>query len=241
MCIYMFRTLCAYYKSRFCALSWLISKIILRCMVSKTSKLVIKNVRCSLLDSMFQREYTTRKNELICDVWLTRKTARRHSSSRLLLFCMLFSLARSAIFWKSCIHWYVCWRKLMKEFWLCRWKQKWQVGPKVSTTDPVSLFLKQWFKKKLLQYFTTRNYFRYVYILPTKEFIIYFFFSYSWLCQLLFYNIPLEQEVSNKLLFSCIIVITWWGVLLRILDTGTVKRRLIFPLLINVFTHASNN
>lgn len=163
---------------------------------------VIRNVRCSLLDSIFQREYNARKNELICDVWLNRKTARRHASSKLLLFCMLFSHARSAIFWKSCIHWYVCWRKALKEFWLCRWKQKWQIKPKVRTTDPVSVFLKRWCKKKILQYFTTWNYFRYVYILPTKEFVIYFLLSYSspWLCQLVFYRIPAEQKVSNKLL-----------------------------------------
>ena len=39
--LYMFRALCAHHqevKTRFYALSWLITKIILRCTVSKTSK-----------------------------------------------------------------------------------------------------------------------------------------------------------------------------------------------------------
>jgi len=41
-CLYMFRAhvLETYYKTRFCASSWLITKIILRCTVSKTSKFV---------------------------------------------------------------------------------------------------------------------------------------------------------------------------------------------------------
>jgi len=47
ICLYMFQAPCAhhqevktvlYYKTRICALSWLITKIILRCTVSKTSK-----------------------------------------------------------------------------------------------------------------------------------------------------------------------------------------------------------
>jgi len=39
ICLYMFRALCAYYKTRICALSLLITKIILRRTVSKTQKI----------------------------------------------------------------------------------------------------------------------------------------------------------------------------------------------------------